>query len=364
MKLKTLTTYLEKIAPLSLQEAYDNSGLLIGDINKDISKVLITLDVTKEVIIEATENSCNVIIAHHPLIFTGLKRITGSDSVQKVVIEAIKKDIAIYAIHTNLDNVSTGVNKRLALKLNLQNYKTLVPKKGNLKKIVCFCPDNHVKTVRNAMFAAGAGYIGNYSNCSFNAKGTGTFKAGENTNPYAGERNKLHIELETRIEIIVPETFVSGVVGAMLQVHPYEEVAYDIYPLENEFGGTGSGMIGETEEETEIMDFLLYVKKILEVQFVRHSRLINRKVKKVAVCGGSCSFLIEKAFRAGADVLITADIKYHDFFLHQGEMTIVDAGHFETEQFTRELLYDILKEKFPTFALQISKVNTNAVSYL
>ena len=362
MRILDITNYLEELAPTALQESYDNAGLLVGDPTRGLTGALITLDITPEVLDEAIETGANLVIAHHPVIFGGIKKLTGKDMEEQVVIKAIKHDIALYAIHTNLDNVSDGVNRRLAEKLGLKNLKILSPMDSTLKKIVCFCPVSHVETVRNAMFEAGAGYIGNYSHCSFNVEGKGTFKAGENTNPYVGEKGELHFEDEVRIETVVPSFLINKVVSSMTEAHPYEEVAYDVYPVENRYEKTGAGMIGEVEP-VEISSFLEHVKNCLGTGVLRHGRFINRSVQKVAICGGSGSFLIEKAARAGADVFITADVKYHDFFLFNGTMTIVDAGHFETEQFTRELLFDYLKEKFPTFALQISKVNTNAVSY-
>jgi dinuclear metal center YbgI/SA1388 family protein len=362
MRVKEITGFLETYAPLQLQESYDNAGLIVGDKESEVTGALITLDVTPEVLNEAVSTGKNMIIAHHPLIFKGIKKLTGSNTVEQIVIDAIKNDIAIYAAHTNLDNLFEGVNKILAGKLQLENLKILKPQNNSLKKIVCFCPVSHAEQVRNAILGAGAGNIGNYSDCSFNVEGTGTFKAGENTNPFTGKKGKLHFEQEVRIETVVPEYNVNNVITAMKEVHPYEEVAYDIYPLDNFFEKTGAGMTGYLKKATKPEEFLKTVKHTLK-GVLRHSPLVNRKIEKVAVCGGSGSFLIDAAYNSGADIFITADIKYHDFFRYNGSMTIVDAGHFETEQFARDLLFDILKKKFPTFALQISNVNTNAVSY-
>lgn len=363
MKLLDIITFLESKAPLTLQEAYDNAGLLVGQPQKEVNKALITLDVTAEVMNEARRTNCDLIVSHHPVIFRGLKRLTGANMVEQIVIDAVKNDIALYAIHTNLDNVFAGVNEKLAQKIGLTNNRILVPREHSLKKLVCFCPLQQADTVRKALFDAGAGSIGNYSHCSFNATGEGSFKAGEKTHPFVGKQGELHFEPEVRIETIVPSEKVSQVVRAMVAAHPYEEVAYDVYPLDNRYEKTGAGMMGETEEPVDVGTFLLKLKNILGSGTLRHSPLIKRKVKKVAICGGSGSFLIDKAYRAKADIFVTADVKYHDFFLYNGQMTIVDAGHFETEQFTRELLFEVLKKKFPTFALQISNVNTNAVSY-
>jgi dinuclear metal center YbgI/SA1388 family protein len=364
MKVSEITSFLEQFAPLGLQEAYDNSGLLIGHGDQNISKALITLDVTDKVIAEAIENECKMIIAHHPLIFNTLKKINTRYGIGAMIAKLIKENIALYAIHTNLDNIAEGVNAKLAQTLGLKQLQILAPKSGTLHKLVVFCPDSHVETIQQAMFDAGAGNIGNYNSCSFNSAGYGTFKAQEGANPFIGNIGKLHKEKELKIEVIVPSYLTQQVVSAMIQVHPYEEVAYDIYPLSNEQQNTGAGMIGELEIESNPKEFLQMVKKRLNASYIRHSPLIERKVKKVAICGGSGSFLIHTAYNSKADLFITGDVKYHDFFEHAGEMTIVDAGHFETEQFTKELLYDRLNGKFPNFALQISKARTNPVYFL
>ena len=364
MKISQIAAALEEIAPLNLQESYDNSGLLIGFHDQIIQKALITLDVTEAVIDEAISENCELIIAHHPMIFKGIKKLTGSNLTERLIVKAIKNDIAIYAIHTNLDNVSQGVNKKLAEKLNLRNVKILQPGKSELMKLVVFCPVDYFEKVRAAMFEAGAGYIGNYSDCSFNTSGTGSFKAMDGSKPFVGEQGKMHEEKEIRIETIVASYRISTVLKAIIKVHPYEEVAYDIYPLNNTDPTIGAGMIGELKQEEDAKTFLQKVKQTLGTPYLRHNSLIQRKVKKVAICGGSGSFLIDTAHRAGADIFISGDIKYHEFFEYKGEMTVADAGHFETEQFTKDLLYDILKEKFPNFALQISGTDTNPVSFL
>jgi len=364
MKLAEIIAVLEEVAPVRLQESYDNSGLLIGNNDQSVQKALITLDVTDAVLDEAIREQCSLVIAHHPMIFKGIKKLTGSNLTERLVVKAIKNDIAIYAIHTNLDNVSSGVNKKLAEKLNLQQLQILQPGQSSLKKLVVFCPLSHAEKVRDALFSAGAGHIGQYSDCSFNSSGTGTFKALEGSNPFVGEQDKLHFEEELRIETIVADYRIPAVLSTMKNVHPYEEVAYDVYPLDMHNPLTGAGMIGVLPQPEDAADFLRRVKQSLGTPYLRHNALIERKVKRVAICGGSGSFLIDAAQRAKADIFITGDIKYHDFFEYGGEMTIVDAGHFETEQFTKDLLCDILKEKFPNFALRISGVDTNPVSFL
>ena len=364
MQLKEIIQILETLAPPSLQESYDNSGLLVGHPGQEVTGILIGIDITPDVMDEAIAYGCNLIITHHPLIFKGIKKLNGGNMVEDMVIKAIKNDIALYAIHTNLDNVSQGVNGRLAQVLGLQNTHVLLPKPAFLKKLVVFCPQSHTQKVRQAMLDAGAGHIGNYSHCSFSTDGFGSFNALEEAHPYVGDKGRTHYEPETRIETIVPDYLLQKVLSAMLRVHPYEEVAYDVYALENNTETTGSGMIGSLKEPMEIKSFLNQLKKVLNAQQIRHGILIDRKVSKVAICGGSGSFLMDTAFARKADVFITADLKYHDFFRFQGKMVLVDAGHYETEQFSKDLLFELLSKKFPTFAVQKSKFNTNPISFL
>ncbi len=364
MVLNEIITLLEKKAPLKLQETYDNSGLLIGSPNKETEKALISLDVTEEVINEAITNKCNLIISHHPVIFKGLKKLTGSNTIERIVEKAIKNDIALYAIHTNLDNVSGGVNSVLAKRLGVTNCKILQPGIEKMYKIVTFCPHDSTQKVMESLFSSGAGNIGNYDSCSYLTEGKGTFRALEGSDPYIGELNKLHYESETKIECIIAEHKLSNAVKAMLKSHPYEEVAYDIIPLQINNPDVGAGMIGELPMPVSINEFLKTIKDALGCQHLKHNKLINHPVRKVAFCGGSGSFLINTAAKNNADIFITGDIKYHDYFEHTGRMTLVDAGHFETEHPVKELLYAFLKENFPNFALQISKSDVNPVSFL
>jgi dinuclear metal center YbgI/SA1388 family protein len=304
-----------------------------------------------------------LIISHHPLIFHGIKKITPTGFVERALIKAIKADVAIAAMHTNLDNSAQGVNKKIADKLGLQEAKILQPVKGKLKKLVTFCPVDQAEKVRHAMFNAGAGHIGNYDSCSFNSEGTGTFKGGENTNPYVGNKGVMHFEKELRIETIVPDHLINSVTKAMIQSHPYEEVAYDIYPLDNIFDTVGAGMIGNLQQAVTEKAFLEHVSATFGTTFLRHSPFVGKKIQKVAVCGGSGAFLLKAAISAGADAFITADIKYHDFFEAENSLLLVDAGHYETEQFTKDLIADILRKKIPNFAVLFSEVHTNAVGY-
>lgn len=371
MLLLELTRFLEQWAPLYLQESYDNSGLLVGHPGLEVKKALITLDVTEEVLKEAADNGCNLIIAHHPLIFGSLKRINGNNSVERIIIAALKNDIAIYAIHTNLDNVHTGVNKKICDVLGIKDPKILDLKKGLLRKLVTFCPDTKLKdgtpapdAVRQALWEAGAGEIGNYDRCSYNLSGTGTYRALEGADPYIGEEGKLVRQEEQRIEVIFPIYRQNDIIKKLWEAHPYEEVAYDILPLENEFQEAGAGMIGELEKEMDEMEFLEHLKTTMNAEGIRYSPLKNKKVKTVAVCGGSGSFLLKTAIAKKADVFVTGDFKYHQFFDAEGKILIADIGHYESEQFTVDLLYDKIQESFPNFALSKSRVRTNPINYL
>jgi dinuclear metal center YbgI/SA1388 family protein len=363
MHIAAIIAYLESIAPPSLQEAYDNAGLLTGDAAWECTGALCTLDVTEEVILEAIARHCNLVVAHHPIIFSGLKKLNGKNYVEKTIITAIKHDIAIYAIHTNLDHVIAGVNGKMADKLGLVKRSMLLPKPATLKKLFTFVPLTHSEKVRDAIFAAGAGHIGQYSESSFGVEGTGTFKGGEGTNPFVGEPGKRHEERELKLEMIFPAWLQTAVVRALIATHPYEEVAYDVVDLANTHPGIGSGLWGELPDPVEERTFLSLVKQQFGLTVIRHTPLLDRPIRKVALCGGAGSFLVSKALAAGADIYITADMKYHEFFDANGRMVIADIGHFESEQFTADLLLSVLQEKFTTFAVLKSEVKTNPVHY-
>ena len=364
MTIKDITTYIESQIPLALQESYDNCGLIIGNPDSEIKSILVCIDVTSEIIEEAIEKGANFIISHHPLIFSGIKKLTASNDIEKLVVKAIENKIAVYALHTNADNHMRGVNALLCAKLGIQSPKILKPQSAGWVKLVTFCPKSCADDIRNALFSAGAGNIGNYDSCSFNIHGEGTFKAKEGTNPYVGAIGKLHTEEETRIETILYAHQQKKVVEALLKAHPYEEVAYDLYALNNKNTTVGSGMIGELKEEISAVDFLQNVKQIIGIGCIKHTEISNKKVKKIAVCGGSGSFLIKDAIAAGADVFLTGDVKYHEYFLPENRMILADIGHYESEQFTKELIYTLLNKKFTTFAIQISEINTNPINYL
>ena len=363
MKIKEITNYLESVAPLHYQESYDNAGLLVGDANREIDAALITLDCTEEVVEEAIENNCNLIIAHHPIIFSGLKKITGQNYVERTIIKAIKNDIAIYAIHTNLDNIKTGVSAKVAEILGVENCKILSPKKDLLRQLAVYCPVSDTEKVKEALFQAGAGDIGNYDECSFSAKGEGTFRANEGCDPHIGNIGERHTEKEEKIEVIFLKYKENTIISALKQAHPYEQVAYQIYILDNIYENVGAGIVGELAQKVDTNRFLEMLKTKMQTDCIRHTKLVKNQIKRVAICGGSGSFLLSNAICEKADIFITADFKYHEFFDGENDIIIADIGHFESEQFTKDLIYDLLSKKFSKFAVRLSKVNTNPINY-
>ena len=363
MKLNEITTYLESIAPLAYQEDYDNAGLIVGSPGQEISQALISLDCTEAVVDEAIHTGCQLIISHHPIVFKGLKKFNGKSYVERVVQKAIQHQIALYAIHTNLDNVAAGVNARICETLGLMNYRILQPKGNLLKKLVTYVPLAQAEAVKDALFKAGAGHIGNYSECSFGVEGQGSFKGGEHTSPYAGRPGQRHYEPEIRVETVYPVNLESKVLMALFLAHPYEEVAYDLYQLTNQHQQAGAGMIGELELPTDEASYLQHIKNKMKATVIRHTALLGRPVKKVAVCGGAGGFLLKQAIVAGADMFITADYKYHEFFDAEDKIVIADTGHFESEQFTQQLLHNLIQNKFANFALRLTEINTNPIKY-
>ncbi len=362
MKVKELVSELERFAPSCLQESYDNAGLNVGFPDAEINGVLICVDVVPEVVDEAIAKGCNMIVSHHPLIFPNIKRITGSNNVEKSIIKALQNNISIYCGHTNFDKAQNGVSKKMCEKLGLKNCTVIDAEKHLLRKIAVFVPESHADAVRKAMFLAGAGTIGYYDECSFNVNGTGTFRAGEKCNPFVGEIGKQHHEAEVKIEVICPSYLQAKVVSAMLKVHPYEEPAFDIYQIENQWEQVGLGAIGELAEEITEDELFETVKQTFKVGNIRHSAKTGRKIRRVAVCGGSGASYIRTAIAMKADAYITADIKYHDWFLAEGKILLLDIGHYESEQFTKEIFYDIVTKKSDGFASYHSEINTNPIN--
>jgi dinuclear metal center YbgI/SA1388 family protein len=361
MQINELVHYLNTIFPPQFQESYDNSGLIVGRETHEINKALLTLDITEEVLEEAIDVKADIIIAHHPIIFKAIKKIGTQTEIDIIIRKAIKHDIAIFAAHTNMDSAKGGTNDKLCELLKLNNCKVLSPIESYLYKIVVFVPEKHASEVRDAMFENGAGQIGEYDSCSFNINGEGTFKAGDNTNPYVGKKGEIHKEPEIRIETVAPKHLLSKVINKMIKAHPYEEVAYDIYPIENNYEAAGLGRIGELNKPMDEKQFLEYVKTNLKADHLRYSGTA-KKIQKVAVCSGSGAFLSRQAIMANADAYISGDFKYHEFQEASKGLFVIDAGHYDTEKYVKDIFYEHIMEKFPKFALYLSKVNTNPIN--
>lgn len=365
MNIAQVISFFEEIAPIRYQESYDNCGLQVGNPADEVKGALLTLDVTEGVVEEAIAKGCNLIIAHHPVIFSGLKNLTGSNYVQRIVQKAIKNDINILAVHTNLDNMRSGVNERIAAKLGLENLRILAPVSDKLLKLVTFVPKKQATQVRDALFAAGAGSIGHYSECSFGVDGKGTFKGDDMTRPFIGKAGGNREEVaEERLELIVPVHLRNAVEQTLKTAHPYEEVAFDWIALLNQNQEIGAGLVGELPETMDELSFLKMLKNNMKAKVVRHTELLNKAVRRIAVCGGSGSFLLRDAIANQADIFISADFKYHQFFDAEGKIVIADIGHYETEQFTVEIFDVLLKKKNVTFAVLLSTLDTNPIKYL
>ncbi len=364
MIVKDICSCIEAFAPLSYQEQWDNCGLLVGSPQQIVHKVLLTIDVSEAVVAEAVECKAQMIVSHHPLILSGLQRLTGNNDTQRAVLLAIKNDIAIYAAHTNMDVAPGGVSHRMAEKLGLINLQVLSPQGSGLQKLVTYIPHDYFEQVREAIFIAGAGHIGNYDMCGYSTEGKGTFRGAENTQPFVGQRGILHTEPEIRFETIFPAHLGKQIVAALLDNHPYEEPAYDIYALQNTDMRVGLGVVGTLPAPISELHFLKKLKEAFTVPIIRHTNLSNKEILRVALCGGSGSSLLGAATRHKADVFVTADFKYHQFGDAGQDILIADIGHFESEQFTKEIFHEVLMKKFPNFAVHFSKVKTNPINYL
>ena len=364
MIIKDITDYLEELAPLNYAEDFDNVGLLIGNYSDSVTGVLVTLDTLEKTVEEAITKKCNLIVSFHPIIFGGIKKLNGNSYVERVVLKAIQNDIAIYATHTALDNSKNGVSAKISEVLGLKNNKILLPKKGILKKLTTFVPIENAEKLRNALFNAGAGNIGNYDRCSFNIDGEGTYRGNQNSNPSIGKKGENHTENETQISVIYESKNETTILASLQKNHPYEEVSYDLLTIENVHQNIGMGMIGDLPTEMEENEFLIFLKERMKTACIRHSNLINKKIKKVAVLGGSGSFAISDAIKAGADAYVSADFKYHEFFKAENKIILADIGHYESEQFTKNLLVDYLTKKFSNFAIILSEESTNPIYYI
>ena len=363
MKIKEVIATLDELAPLSYSEEFDNTGLLVGDYETKVSGILVTLYTLESVVDEAIAKGCNLIVSFHPIIFSGLKKLTGKNYVERVVIKAIKNNIAIFSLHTALDNSWNGVNAMICNKLNLTNRRVLIPKKNTIKKLTTYVPEKHSQNLLSELFKAGAGTIGNYSNCSFSIDGTGSFQGNKESNPIIGSKGELRFEKETLLNVTLPTHKKSDVLESLFKHHPYEEIAYELTTLENNNQHIGMGMIGELDTSYTEIEFLKFLKQTMNTSCIRHSKLLDKPIKKVAVLGGSGSFAIPNAIKERADIFITADCKYHDFFKVEDHMLLADIGHYESEQFTKELLVAYLNKKITIFAVLLSQINTNPITY-
>lgn len=363
MIVKDITNAIETYAPLYLQESWDNAGMQVGDVDAQVSGVLLCTDVREETIDEAIACGANLIISHHPLLFRGLKKIVGHTYQERVVIKAIKNNISIYCAHTNMDSTPGGVNFKMAEKIGMKNVRVLSPQHGTLRKLVVFVPTAQATLVENAMCDAGAGKLGNYDHCSYRLQGEGGYRALDGANPFAGKVGEFHNEPETRVEVLVHKALCGKVINAMLKAHPYEEPAFDIIPLENNDNYAGLGVIGDIDNE-DARQFLLRVKKAFEVESIRYSGNLDKQVSRIAMCGGAGVEFAAQAMAMGAQVFITADMKYHDFQGNEDHIILADIGHYESEHYTKEIFYDIIQKKNPTFAVVFAKSEKNQVNYL
>lgn len=363
MKIKEFIKEFEQIIPVRQAEDFDNVGLLCGNPEREISGVLIAHDALEFIIDEAIEKNFNLILCFHPIIFSGLKSITGKNYVERAVLKALENKIAIYAIHTAFDNDYFGVNYKICEVLGLKNQQVLMPKKNQLKKLEVYVPTDSAEKLRNALFVAGAGNIGFYDECSFTIQGDGTFRPLEGSNPVTGTHNERENANEVLLSVIFEDYKKHQILFAMKQNHPYEEVAYQLISLDNENQYTGLGRFGDLETEMNETDFLKFVKEKFNLNIIRHSSLNNKKIRTIGVLGGSGVSGIKAAMSAKCDAYITGDVKYHDFFSAEGKMLICDIGHFESEQFVVQQLFEILSEKFTTFAIAKTTQITNPVNY-
>jgi dinuclear metal center YbgI/SA1388 family protein len=364
MNVQELCSAIEEWAPLSYQESYDNCGLIVGNPNQELSGVLVSLDSLEIVVDEAIHKHCNMIVSHHPIIFKGLKSLTGKNYVERTVLKAIKNDIAIYAIHTNLDNLNQGVCRRMSEQLGLINSRVLSPKNGLLKKLVTYVPKESAEILRSSLFEIGASSMANYSESNFSFTGYSSFKGSQESNTLIGKLSHREKVNEECIELVFSSHLERDIIAALKQNHPHEEVAFQIISINNDHQYVGAGRIGELSNPQSAFDFLACLKKSFKTDCVRHSLILDKQIKTVALCGGAGSFLLSHARHQGADVFVSADFKYHEFFDAENKIIIADIGHYESERYTIDLIGDFLRKKFPRFAIRLSEINTNPINYL
>jgi len=350
MKIKEVILHLERKFPLYWQEEYDNCGVQCGDKEQEITGALVCFNFSEKAIEEAIARNANLIISHHPLIFKGLQKIEPTSPTGRMIFKAIQHKLVLYSMHTNIDNGIEGGNWLFAKKLGLKELKVLAPKEALFRKLVFYAPNGEEVPIIDALFTAGCGAVGNYINCSFRAEGKGTFQPLKSANPFIGQADVTEMVDEVRVEMIFPKAIQQKVIKTLYRHHPYEEPAFDIFALENSISQIGLGSIGTLPQSMRAEYFFDVMKKELNIEYFRISGKTDRTIQKVAVCGGSGSSFIRTAFAAGADIFITGDVKYHDFFSVDNQMIIADIGHFEGESFIKEIIYNELKENFSNFA--------------
>ena len=363
VSINNIIDLLDEWAPPAYAEDFDNVGLLVGDSSKQCTGVLVSHDCIEVVLDEALDTNCNLIVCFHPILFTGLKKITGRDYVEKVILKAIRNEIAIYALHTRLDNHPEGVNKLLSDRLGLLESKVLIPKPSGLKKLSTYVPKSDVDDVLQALHQAGAGAIGNYSECSFILEGKGQFRGNEKSQPHIGNPSEKTQVEEVQIQVVFESYLKEKIQNALITAHPYENIAYEIFILDNTLDKVGIGRIGKLAQPHTEEQFLSFVKEKLQTQLIRHSPFTRKPIETVAVLGGSGSFAISNALSQKADAFITADLKYHHFYQGGNTLLLLDVGHFESEQFIKNLIVDYLSKKLPNFAIILSHAKTNPVNY-
>ncbi len=360
-----ITAALEQYAPFQLQEDFDNCGLIIGSPAHECSGVLVSVDVTTAVVKEAIESGCNLIVAHHPLLFKGIKRLNGLSPVEQAVKLALCHDIAVYACHTCLDNAAEGVSHMMAAKLGLEVVKVLEPKRGTLTALSVCVPAESADELRLALFEAGAGSIGDYDSCSFAVTGMGTFRPLDGAEPYSGKVGSQYIGEEVRLDLVLPSYLQNSVEKALVEVHPYEEPAYQFFPMLNGSRHLGLGAVGNLAHALTPDELVAHVKSVFQSPVARCSAYpADSIIRRVAVCGGAGSSLIPKAIAAGAQAIVTSDTRYHDFVDYANTILIVDIGHHESENCTKDIFYHIITKKFPNFAVRYANADINPINYL
>lgn len=365
MTIKEVTQFLESRFPLYLQEDFDNCGVQCGNVNNEISGAMVCFEMTEKIIDEAISKNCNLVISHHPLILKrGITKIVPSDRVGAMICKALANNMVLYSMHTNIDSGEGGGNDVFAEKLGLSDVKVMAPVKGLYRKLVVNVPAEHSEKLKEALFKIGCGQQGNYQKCSYSTLGKGQFEPNGEAKPFIGTQNNLEKVEEERIEMIYPAYLQHAVIQAIYENHPYEEPAFDLFSLENTERKVGLGRIGELPEEMDCKEFFSYLKEKLNLEHLRYCGDEGKKIRRVAVCGGGGAGFIDTAIALNADAYVSGDFKYHDFFKSHSGTVLVDIGHYEGECFIKNIIFNLLKEKFTTFAVLSSEFENLNVKYI